>query len=300
MMDNSTLREDLPAEPGAGAGANFQRLRTVWRIFRVFALGYLIVLLAMTWFETALVYPIPPMGRFNWRPIGVEFEDVNFTSADGTKLHGWFFPNEGAKQAILYFHGNGECVANNVELMDHLRRELNAAVFIFDYRGYGNSEGRPHEAGLIADGLAAQQWLAERMGIQRDDVVLFGRSIGGAVAIGVAAEVGAKALVLENTFSRLTDVAAGHFRWLPVRLLMKNRFDSLERINRYEGPVFQTHASIDEVVPLRFGQRLHEAIRSGQKRFVEFADCYHNDPPPAEYYDQLAEFLDQISPPTAE
>lgn len=273
---------------------------TGWRIFRVVAIAYLVVLLAMTWFETALVYPIPPIDRFDWHPRGVEYEEVNFTSADGTKLHGWFFPNEDDKRAILYFHGNGECVANNVDLMDHLRRELNAAVFIFDYRGYGHSAGRPNEAGLIADGLAAQKWLANRIGIRPDEVVLFGRSIGGAVAIGVAAEAGAKALILENTFSRLTDVAAGHFRWLPVRLLMKNRFDSLERMGRYQGPVFQSHAITDEVVPFRLGQLLYEAVGCDQKRFIEFADCYHDDPPPPEYYHQLAEFLDQLSSPPAE
>lgn len=274
--------------------------RTAWRLVRAVLLGYLIVLLAMAWFETALIYPIPSKALFDWQPRGVDYEDVNFASGDGTKLHGWFFPNADAKRAILYFHGNGECVANNADLMDRLRRELNAAVFIFDYRGYGHSEGRPHEAGLIADGLAAQQWLADRMGIQPQEVILFGRSIGGAVAIGVAAEAGAQALILENSFSRLTDVAASHFRWLPVRLLMKNRFDSIERLKQYDGPVFQTHALTDEVVPFQFGQLLHEAVRCDKKRFVEFADCYHNDPPPPEYYLQLAEFLDQLTSPREE
>ena len=271
-----------------------------WSVFRAIAIPYLIVLLAMTWFETALIYPIPPRDRFDWQPRGVDYEEAGFTSADGTRLHGWFFPNTNAKRAILYFHGNGECVASNAELMDHLRRELNAAVFIFDYRGYGHSEGRPHEAGLIADGIAAQKWLADRIGITPNEVVLFGRSIGGAVAIGVAAEAGAGALVLENTFSRLTDVAACHFRWLPVRLLMRNRYDSIKRMERYEGPVFQTHGLIDEIVPLQFGRQLYAAVRSSQKKFVEFDDCYHNDPPPKEYYGQLAEFLDQLTSPRKE
>jgi fermentation-respiration switch protein FrsA (DUF1100 family) len=291
----STIETPEARGPSKGAA-----LHSTWRIFRAIALAYLVVLLAMTWFETALVYPIPRNKWFNWKPDGIVFEEVHFTSADGTKLHGWFFPNKDAKRAILYFHGNGECVANNADLMDHLRRELNAAVFIFDYRGYGHSEGRPHEAGLIADGRAAQQWLADRLGIRPGDIVLFGRSIGGAVAIGVAAEAGAQALVLENTFTSLTDVAAGHFRWLPVRLLMRNRFDSLERIGRFDGPVFQTHAAVDEVVPLGFGKLLHEAISSDRKRFVEFADCYHNDPPPPDYYHQLSEFLDQLPPPPVE
>lgn len=274
--------------------------RPVWRFVRAFAIAYLIVLLAMTCFETAMLYPRPPRERFEQKPRGIVYEEVYFNSADGTKLHGWFFPKENAKRAIVYFHGNAECVADNASYMDELRRDLDAAMFIFDYRGYGYSEGTPHEAGLIADGIAAQKWLAGRLGMEPHDVVLMGRSIGGAVAVAVAAENGAAALVLVNSFSKLTNVAAYHMPWLPVKLLMKNRYDSAERIGRYSGPVFQTHGDCDKVVPLQFGKQLYEAIPGKQKRFIEFAGCYHNDPLPSDYNEQLAEFLDQQTSPRVE
>ena len=146
--------------------------------------------------------------RGDWHPTGLPHEDVWFQSADGTKLHGWFVPHPNPKRAILYCHGNGEHVAFNAELAAQLRDSLQASVFLFDYRGYGHSEGRPNEAGCIADGRAAQHWLAERMGIRPNEIVLMGRSLGGAVAVALASENGAQALVLENTFSSMPDVAA--------------------------------------------------------------------------------------------
>ena len=116
---------------------------------------------------------------------GLQYEDVHFTSADGTKLHGWFIPHPNPTGAVLYCHGNGEDVAAVGELAAHLASVLQASVFIFDYRGYGHSEGRPNEAGCIADGCAAQTWLAERMKIKPADVVVIGRSLGSAVAVAL-------------------------------------------------------------------------------------------------------------------
>jgi uncharacterized protein len=245
--------------------------------------------------ETWLVYPIPPLARGDWQPAGLDFEDVHFTSADGTKLHGWFVEHPGAKRAILYCHGNGENVGMNADLVAQLAESLDASVFIFDYRGYGHSEGSPTEAGCIADGRAAQRWLAARVGKRPDEIVVMGRSIGSAIATAVASTDGAQALVLINAFSRMTDVAASHYPWLPVRLVMKNRYDSVARIRSYHGPVFQSHGTADWIVPIRFGRELFDAAPSGQKRFVDFADRGHNDPEPASYYRELAAFLDRIS-----
>ncbi len=180
--------------------------------------------------ETWLVYPAPPLAAGDWEPSDFKYEDVRFESADGTKLHGWFLPKAGAKRMILYCHGNGEDVAAVGELAAFLSNRLEASVFVFDYRGYGHSEGRPAEAGCIADGDAAQHWLAERAGIQPKDVVVMGRSIGGAIAVALAAKNGARALILENTFPRMTDVAARHCPWLPIRLVMRNRYDNIARI----------------------------------------------------------------------
>ncbi|MEM6656324.1 MAG: alpha/beta hydrolase [Planctomycetota bacterium] len=256
---------------------------------------YLAVVLLMTFIESWLVYPAPPLGRSDWAPAGIDFEDVWFDSEDGTRLHGWFFDRPESRRSVLYFHGNGEQVADNGELMQMLAAEFDAAVLIFDYRGYGKSAGRPHERGLVADGRAAQRWLAERTGRTAGDVVLIGRSIGGGVAVACAAELGAGALVLQSTFSRLTDAAGVHYPWLPVRLLMRNRFDSVSRIAEYDGPLFVSHGGDDFVIPIEQGRRLYDVSPSEPKEFFEVRGGGHNDPQPRGYYQAVRAFLDSAS-----
>jgi uncharacterized protein len=261
---------------------------------RLLAAAFLSVVLVAMFLETWLVYPIPPVNAGNWHPAGLDFEDVHFTSADGTKLHGWFVERPQAKRAIVYCHGNGEDVSTNADLLPQLSDSLDASVFMFDYRGYGHSGGKPSEAGCIADGLAAQRWLAQRIGKPPSEITVMGSSLGGAVAVAVAAAEGAQALVLQNSFSRMTDVAAYHFPWLPVHVAMKNRYDSVARIGKYSGPVFQSHGAADTIVPIRFGRELFAAAPTSQKQFVEFADRGHNDPEPSSFYGQLASFLDGV------
>jgi fermentation-respiration switch protein FrsA (DUF1100 family) len=268
--------------------------RPAGRIVKPVVVAYLLVLLAMMLLESRLVYPVPPLSWGNWNPAGFEHEQVYFQSADGTKLHGWFVPHPNPKHAIVYCHGNGEHIAMNAELAVHLRDKLRASVFLFDYRGYGHSEGTPNEAGCVADGSAAQHWLAERMSIRPDDVVLMGRSLGGGVAVALAASNGARALVLENTFSSMTDAAAAHYPWLPVRWTMDNRFDAVSQIRDYRGPLFQSHGTEDEIVPIDQGRRLFDAAPGKLKHWVEIAGLSHNDPWLNSYYDDLATFLDKL------
>ena len=192
----------------AESNAKLSIHRRLWKIARPLLIAYLSIVLGMMLFETNLVYPIPDRSSGDWQPKSFQFEDVHFNSADGIKLHGWFIPHPTPKQAILYCHGNGEDVSSVGELAAMLSESLQASVFVFDYRGYGQSEGRPNEDGCIADGNAAQHWLAERAGVHPNDVVLMGRSLGSAVAIALAADNGARALVIENAFPTMTDVAA--------------------------------------------------------------------------------------------
>jgi fermentation-respiration switch protein FrsA (DUF1100 family) len=263
-----------------------------WRIVRLVLLAYLFVLLAMVLLETWLVYPVPPITRGDWNPPGLSREDVWFKAADGTQLHGWFIAHPAPKRAILYCHGNGEHIAMNAGLAARLRDELQASVFTFDYRGYGHSEGRPDEAGCVADGQAAQRWLADRMRIRPNEVVLMGRSLGGGVAVALAADQGAAALVLEATFPTMCDVAASLYPWLPVRWCIKNQYDSLARIRQYDGPLMQCHGANDRLIPSWMGRQLFDASTSRAKRWIEFPGLGHNSDWPPSYYASLAEFLD--------
>jgi fermentation-respiration switch protein FrsA (DUF1100 family) len=268
-------------------------LRLSWRVARPFVIGYLIVLLLMMLLEPWLVYPRPPLELGNWNPTGLEHDEVWFKSGDGTRLHGWLVAHAEPKYAIVYCHGNGEHIALNANLAAKLRDTLQATVFMFDYRGYGHSEGSPSESGCIADGSAAQHWLAKRLSIKSNQVVLMGRSLGSAVALAAAAQNGARALILENGFTSMPEIAALHYPFLPVRFAMDNRYECLGWICQYQGPIFQTHGEADELMPLDMSCQLFDASPSRSKRWVSFPGLGHNSPWPDSYYDNLANFLAQ-------
>ncbi len=241
--------------------------------------------------EATLLYPAPPHSQGDWQAAWLDHEDIDFNSADGTKLHGWYCPHPNSRLAILICHGNGEDVSYLAEELAFFRETFQADVFAFDYRGYGRSQGRPYEAGILADGAAAQLWLSQRSGYPTDRIVLFGRSLGGAVAVQLAATQGAGALVLDRTFSSMVDVASSHFPWLPVRWMLRNRYPSNQRIATYTGPLLQFHGRPDEVVPYRFAQALFAACPAPDKELVTSETLTHNSPWPPEYYQRMQAFL---------
>jgi fermentation-respiration switch protein FrsA (DUF1100 family) len=257
-------------------------------------LGYLVLLGLLSFLEESLIFPAPKHPIGDWTPAGLEQEEVYFTAEDGVKLHGWYVAPPQPRAYVLFCHGNGENVAFAPEYLEYLRDELNVAVFAFDYRGYGRSEGSPSEAGVLADGRAAQAWLAKRANIAPADVVLWGRSLGGAVAVNLAAEHGARGLIVERTFTSLPDVAAAHYSWAPVRLLMRTRLDAYGCINRYRGPLLQSHGTADSLVPFAIGRRLFEA-HQGEKEFLSLDGHEHNDPPCDQWHAAIDRFLDRIS-----
>lgn len=253
--------------------------------------------------ERSLVYPAPPFGRGNWKSTWIDREDVRFPSPgpgrDAATLHGWYCPHPDPKHVVLFSHCQSEHVASLMNVAGRLQETLDATVLLYDYRGYGKSTGWPTEAGCVADGLAAQQWLAERTGLLPEQIVLAGRSLGGAVSVAIAAERGAKALILESTFSRLTDVAAYKFPWAPVKRVMNEKYDSIERIRRYEGPLLQLHGTRDRVVRAKFGRDLFRACPSDRKRLIVHRGGRHHDAPPLGFYTTMAEFLQEHTEPTA-
>lgn len=241
-------------------------------------------------FEESLIF-VParhPVGE--WRPRGLKFEDAQFEAADGTALHGWYVPCKDRLAAVLLCHGNAGNVTNRAELLRALHDRVGVSVLCFDYRGYGRSEGSPDETGVLQDARAARTWLAQRAGVAEGDIVLMGRSLGGGVAVDLAATDGARGLILESTFTSLPDVAGAHVAWLPAKTLMRNRLDSIEKIGNYRGPLLHSHGDADRLIPFEQGQRLFAAA-NGPKRFVTIAGGDHNDPQSEEYYRALDEFF---------
>lgn len=296
--------ENQPPPPAPAAGQPRQpgpsRRRTAWSLARRplnwcrwALIGYLLVTGVMMFFEEWFIFFPTRYPEGDWQPEGIVFEDASFKAPDGTQLHGWYLPHENPRAVVLFCHGNAGNVSGRAETLQILHDDVGAAVLIFDYRGYGRSEGRPNEEGVLADARAARAWLANRAGVAEPEVVLMGRSLGGAVAVDLAAGDGARALVVESSFSSITDVAAYYYPWLPVRWMMRTRLDSAGKIAAYHGPLLQSHSTADTIVPYRLGRRLFEAANE-PKRLITFSDLDHNDPQPPEYYDALIAFLDEL------
>jgi fermentation-respiration switch protein FrsA (DUF1100 family) len=221
-------------------------------------------------------------------------EDAWFESADGNRVHGWFAEAAQPRAVVLYNHGNAGNVTDLRPVIELFRDYLNVSVLVYDYRGYGRSEGTPSEDGILADARAARRWLAARTNVRESDVVLVGHSLGGGVAVDLAARDGARGLILENTFSSLPDAAVSHFPLLPVRHLMHTRLDSVAKIPNYRGPLLQTHGEADRLVPYELARKLFDAANE-PKWFVPVPGAGHNDPPSREYLAALDRFFDSLS-----
>jgi len=269
---------------------------TIWRWtwpLRWLTVLYLVVLLAFMALEDSLLFFPSKYPEGDWSPRGLAFEDAWFSAPDGTRLHGWYVPAENPRAQVLFAHGNAGHLAHRADLARVLAQEMGVSVLMFDYRGFGRSEGKgPNEAGVLTDARAARAWLAQRAGVKERDIVLMGESIGGAVAVDLAAD-GARGLILENTFSSLPDVAGFHYPWLPIRLLLRSRFDSAQRITGYQGPLLQCHGDVDEIVPMKFGRRLHDAA-NGPKEWIEIQGGSHNDPRSEEWLRAIDQFFGRL------
>ena len=247
-----------------------------------------------SWENHLIFYP-QRYPRGNWETDNLKVEDVWFTTADGVKLHGWYAAREDPRAVVIFAHGNAGNVTHRQFMLRLWNQRLHSSILMFDYRGYGRSEGSPDEAGLYADARAAHAWLAERAQLKPAEIVVMGESLGGAVAVDLAAELGARGLVLVSTFSTMPDVAAYHVPWLPVRRIMQNRFESVNKIGNYHGPLLESHGTADTVVPIDSARTLFAAA-NGPKRWVQIPDGGHNDPPTSQLIDAFDEFLTQLPP----
>ncbi|MDZ7790842.1 MAG: alpha/beta hydrolase [Xanthomonadales bacterium] len=188
--------------------------------------------------------------------IGLFYRDVSLETEDGETLHGWWLPHERPRATVLFFHGNAGNISHRLESLE-IFHELRVNVLIIDYRGYGRSSGSPSEAGLYRDAWAAWAWLTETQGVEAGEIILFGRSLGGAVASELATRVKAAGLIVESVFTSVPDIGAELYWWLPVRWLSRLDFDTAEYIQQTDLPVLVVHSSDDEIIPFAHGRRLH-------------------------------------------
>src|SRR3954451_7768130 len=241
-------------------------------LFIVAAAGYLALGALMFFAQRALMY-FPE--RIRTAPAAAGFpqaEEITLDTADGEKVIAWHVPPRGEKPLVIYFHGNGGSLRLRVDRFQKLAAN-GFGLLALSYRGYGGSTGSPSERGLIEDARAAYAYAADRY---PDRIVLWGESLGTAVAIALAAEKPVSKLILDAPFTSAADIAAAVYWFLPVRLLMRDTFRSDQRIGNVNVPVLILHGEADVVVPIVYGERLLAMI-PGKKQMVRFAGGEHVD-----------------------
>jgi fermentation-respiration switch protein FrsA (DUF1100 family) len=226
---------------------------------------------------------------------GVPYDDFTITTDDGEKLNVWWVPAATARGAVLLFHGNAGNISHRIEYA-LMFRALGYSTLLVDYRGYGKSSGKPSEEGTYRDADAAWRWLTQTRSIPEDRIVLFGESLGGGVASWLAARHQPRALVLASTFTSTVDLASQIYGFLPVKLISRYRYDTLERLRDVRSPVLVIHSPQDDVIPYSHGRRLYEAARE-PKAFLELRGGHNHGfvfvrP---EWVRGLGEFLERVS-----
>ena len=230
--------------------------------------SFVLVVLALCLVAMALLYIFQekmiffPGKRLVATPetIGLQYEDVYLVTDDDIQIHGWYVPHAGAKATLLFFHGNAGNISHRLDSIS-IFHDLGLSVFIIDYRGYGRSGGRPSERGTYRDAQAAWHYLVDERGLRADEIIVFGRSLGGAVAAALAARVTPAAVILESTFTSVKELGKHYYPYLPVSLIARIRYPVDEHITSFNCPVLVVHSHEDDVVPFRYGQRLFANAR---------------------------------------
>jgi fermentation-respiration switch protein FrsA (DUF1100 family) len=269
------------------------------RLLAVAALCYLVILVVLRLSETRMLY-VPGASRILLDPpreLGLGVRKVTVTAADGVRLVSWVMPADGgAGYWLLICHGNAGNISEAGRPYHYAGlRALGLSLFAFDYRGYGESGGAPSEPGLYLDAEAAYRYLRDTLGVPPERIVLFGHSLGSAVAVELASRVPAAGLVLDGALTSVVERAQELFPYAPVRWLAANRYPSIERVGSLTLPKLFLHARDDEVIPLRHGRRLFQAA-APPKRFVELrgthGDAFEADS--AAYYGAIGRFLAEL------
>lgn len=268
---------------------------SVWSVIKavIIAAGLVYVALALllTIFQSRMIYY--PAGNIDIVPsrVGLPYEDIGFAADDGIRLDGWFIPNENQLGVLLFCHGNAGNISDRFESIQ-IFHDLGLSVFIFDYRGYGRSEGTVSEKGTYLDVEAAWRYLTEERMIEPSNIICFGRSLGGSIAAYIAKERDPGALILESSMTSIPDVAAKMYPFLPVRLLARYKYNTIDFIREVSCPVLIIHSPDDEIIPYENGRRLFDAANE-PKRFLKLKGG-HNEGfsiSGQTYADGIGEFL---------
>jgi fermentation-respiration switch protein FrsA (DUF1100 family) len=255
----------------------------------LFVIGYSGIVAYMLSIERSLVYfPTRPDQEWIDKP-DAKIQDVTLHSPDGA-LHAWYCPVDKPDAVFLMCHGNAGNLSVRGQSLPSYSKRFNASFLMFDYPGYGLSEGKPSEKGCYAAADAAYDWLIDVKGFKPEQIVIAGESLGGAVAVDLASRRACRGLILTHTFANLPSVAQRMYWWLPVDLLMSNRFASEDKIGKVTVPVFVSHGACDDLIPYEQAQSLYERVKSA-KEFLLRPGKGHFDQLESVDLDKIASFL---------
>ncbi len=272
----------------------------LWSLVRIVFLAITGFTIILYLFQSRFVFVPSREIEATPKDIGLSFEPVEICSDDGVKITGWFVPADNPRGTILFFHGNG---GNMSHRLDSLRifYSLGLNTLIIDYRGYGRSEGKPSEGGIYLDADAAWKYLVEQRNTEPDKIIIFGRSLGGAVAVHLAGKHKPKALIVESTCTSVPEIGSDIYPFLPcalLRLLSRYQFNAREGISQVACPVLVVHSRDDDMIPFAHGQAIFEAAAQ-PKEFLEITGS-HNDGfivSGLTYKDGLDKFISKHLPP---
>ena len=277
----------------AGAKPRQGKLRRMlFSIVKIAVIVYIVFGAILFVFQKRFIYMPSREMRQDPGSLGLEFEELTLTASDGVKIFGWYIPAKADKGTVIFCHGNAGNISGRLPTIG-LFHAIGMNVMIFDYRGYGRSEGSPGEAGTYRDASAAWDYVTAVRGEKPERIIVFGRSLGGAIAAHLAETKKPAGLILESTFTSVPDMARKMYPVYPTRLLSRVKYDTLKRIDGLECPIMILHSVDDEMIPYEHGRKLFGAAPE-PKRFVEMQGS-HNEARPAgvDYQRTLGEFIDE-------
>jgi fermentation-respiration switch protein FrsA (DUF1100 family) len=245
----------------------------IWAVVFLVGAGITVVLYFFLFQSRYIYFPEPDI-LAEPSSIGLPFENITLETADGLKLSGWFIPGREDSGVVLFCHGNAGNISHRLASIQIFHR-LGLNVFIFAYRGYGLSKGKITEPGIYRDAEAAWHYLVEERKFASGRIIIFGRSLGGAVASRLARQTKPGALILESSFTSLAAMARSVYPYLPTKLILRPKFNTAENLDRISCPILIIHSRQDEIIPFSHGVNLFALARE-PKEFLEISGG-HNE-----------------------
>ncbi len=242
-------------------------LRMLQSVLFIVITAWLALVILIYFFQARLVfYPYRDLGQTP-ADIKLDYEELSLQGPDAVAIHGWWLPVKNARATLLFLHGNAGNISHRLDSLK-IFHDLGLSTLIIDYRGYGKSQGKPSEQGTYLDAMTAWRYLTEDRNIRPDQIIIFGRSLGGAVATWLAANSAAGGLILESTFTSIADVGRQYYPYLPVNTLARIHYPSIDRIDKINSPLLAIHSREDEIIPFRLGKALYDKAAE-PKYFLE-------------------------------